>query len=223
MIARVLVQTLSVVIVRGLLKLVGLGPAPDAKDVEIAVLRHQLAVLGRQVPRPRYTVADRMVLSWLARLLPRERWKVFLVTPATLLRWHRQLVARRWTYPPTGRARRGLPKATVDLVVRVGGGEPTVGVPADRGGGPQTRRRGVGDLGPHHPAPPRTRSRSTAFAEGSHVGVLPTRSSCRDPGGGLLQRRDRHADAVRTCCSSSRSRPGGCTWPGSPPNPAGRG
>jgi putative transposase len=119
MIARVVVQTLSFVIVRGLLKLVGLGPAPEAKDVEIAVLRHQLAVLGRQVPRPRYTVADRMVLSSLARLLPRERWRVFLVTPSTLLRWHRELVARRWTYPPTGRARRGLPEATVDLVVRL--------------------------------------------------------------------------------------------------------
>jgi putative transposase len=119
MIACVLVQTLRVVIVRGLLKLVGLGPAPDAKDVEIAVLRHQLAVLGRQVPRPRYTVADRMVLSSLARLLRREWWKVFLVTPTTLLRWHRELVARRWTYPPTGRTRRGLPEATVDLVVRL--------------------------------------------------------------------------------------------------------
>lgn len=59
-----------------------------------------------------------MVLSSLARLLPRERWKVFLVTPATLLRWHRELVARRWTYPPTRRARRGLPEATVGLVVR---------------------------------------------------------------------------------------------------------
>jgi hypothetical protein len=72
----------------------GLGPAPDAKDVEIAVLRHQLAVVGRQVARPRYTVSDRMVLASLAR----PRWKVFLVTPATLMRWHRELVARRWTY-----------------------------------------------------------------------------------------------------------------------------
>jgi putative transposase len=119
MIARVVVRSLGFVFVRGLLKLVGLGPAPDAKDVEIAVLRHQLAVLGRQVSRPRYTVADRMVLASLARLLPRERWRVFLMTPSTLLRWHRELVARRWTYPPTGRAQRGLPEATVDLVVRL--------------------------------------------------------------------------------------------------------
>jgi putative transposase len=54
--------------------------------VEIVVLRHQLAVLGRQVKRPRYTPSDRLVLAWSARRLPRERWSVFLVTPATLLR-----------------------------------------------------------------------------------------------------------------------------------------
>src|SRR5439155_5465279 len=61
---------------------------------------------------------DRMVLAALARLLPRERWPAFLVTPATLLRWHRELVARRWTYPHTGQAPGGLPPETVDLVVR---------------------------------------------------------------------------------------------------------
>jgi putative transposase len=71
-------------------------------------LRHQLAVLGRQVKRPRYAVADRVVLASLTGLLLRERVEVFLVTPATLLRWHRELVARRWAYPLTGRARRGL-------------------------------------------------------------------------------------------------------------------
>jgi putative transposase len=96
-----------------------LGPSPGSRDVEIAVLRHQLAVLRRQVARPRYTPTDRMLLAVLARLLPRDRWRVFLVTPATLLRWHREFVARRWTYPPTGRGRRGLPEATVDLVVRL--------------------------------------------------------------------------------------------------------
>ena len=63
-----------------------MGPSPGARDVEIAVLRHQLAVLRRQVARPRYTPTDRMLLAVLARLLPRDRWRVFLVTPATLLR-----------------------------------------------------------------------------------------------------------------------------------------
>jgi hypothetical protein len=91
------VRTLALVIVRRVLGLVGLGPAPDAKDIEIAVLRHQLMVVRRQVARPRYAPQDRMVLAMLARLLPRERWAAFLVTPATLLRWHQDLVARRWT------------------------------------------------------------------------------------------------------------------------------
>jgi transposase InsO family protein len=113
------VRTLAFVIVRRVLGLVGLGSNPDAKDVEIAVLRHQLMVLRRQVARPRYGAADRMVLAMLAKLLPRERWSVFLVTPATLLRWHRDLVARRWTYRHTGRGQQGLDPEVVDLVVRM--------------------------------------------------------------------------------------------------------
>jgi hypothetical protein len=90
----------------------------DVDAVEIAVLRHQLGVLRRQVARPRYTPADRMLLAALARLLPRERWPVFLVTPSTLLRWHRELVARRWTYPHAG-TQRGLDPEVVELVVRL--------------------------------------------------------------------------------------------------------
>lgn len=114
-----MVQTLGFLIVRRLLGVLGLGRAPDARDVEIVVLRHQLAVLARQVARPRYTPTDRMVLAWLAKLLPRDRWRMFLVTPATLLRWHRELVCRRWTYPATGRGRQSLPDATIDLVLRL--------------------------------------------------------------------------------------------------------
>jgi len=113
------VRAVAFVIVRRMLGLVGLGPTPDAKDVEIAVLRHQLMVLRRQVARPRHTPVDRMVLAALARLLPRARWPVFLVTPATLLRWHRELVARRWTYRAVGRGRQGVATEVVDLVVRI--------------------------------------------------------------------------------------------------------
>ena len=93
------VRTLAFMIVRQFLGLVGLGCSADAKEVEIAVLRHQLLVLRRQVARPRYTPADRIVLAALAKLLPRDRWPIFLVTPSTLLRWHRELVRRRWIYP----------------------------------------------------------------------------------------------------------------------------
>jgi hypothetical protein len=67
------------------------------EDVEIAVLCHQLMVLRRQAARLRYAPADRIVLAMLAKLLPREVWSVFPVTPATLLRWHRELVARCWS------------------------------------------------------------------------------------------------------------------------------
>jgi len=95
----VLVRTVVFLAARRVLGLVGLGPSSDAKDVEIAVLRHQLMVLRRQVARPRYAPTDRLVLATLARLLPRRRWSVFLVKPGTLLRWHREMVRRRWTYP----------------------------------------------------------------------------------------------------------------------------
>ena len=83
------------------------------------MLRHQLAVLRRQVTRPRYTPADRMIFASLAKLLPRGRWSIFLVTPSTLLRWHRDLIRRRWTYPPTGRRRRGLDPEIAGLVLRL--------------------------------------------------------------------------------------------------------
>jgi hypothetical protein len=82
-------------VVRQILGLVDLGPSSDAKDVEIAVLRHQLMVLRRQVARPHYTPADRMILAALAKLLPRDRWPIILVTPSTLLRWHRESIRRR--------------------------------------------------------------------------------------------------------------------------------
>jgi hypothetical protein len=115
----VVVGTVALMIVRRVLGVLGCGPTPDANEVEIAVLRHQLAVLRRHVARPRYTPADRMLLAALAKLLPRQRWPVFLVTPATLLRWHRELVARRWTYPHTGSGARGLDEQVVDVVLRL--------------------------------------------------------------------------------------------------------
>jgi transposase InsO family protein len=91
------------------------------------VLRHQVAVLRRQVTRPDLEPADRVVLAVLSRLLPRPRWSVFFVTPATLLRWHRDLVARRWTYQ---HARPGRPPVNAqvrELVLRLAAGNPSWG------------------------------------------------------------------------------------------------
>ena len=77
-------------------------------DIEILVLRHQLAVLQRRTPRPRLQWIDRAVIAALARLLPARRRVGLLVTPATILRWHRQLITNRWT---TTHARPGLYRA----------------------------------------------------------------------------------------------------------------
>jgi len=67
--------------------------------VEVVMLRHEVAVLRRQVNRPTLQPADRALLAGPARLLPRRRLGRFFVQPDTLLRWHRDLVRRRWTYP----------------------------------------------------------------------------------------------------------------------------
>jgi putative transposase len=69
---------------------------PD-KDLEILVLRHQVAVLRRQVKRPIFRKTNRAFLAGASRILSRERWGAFVVRPETLLRWHRELVARKWT------------------------------------------------------------------------------------------------------------------------------
>jgi hypothetical protein len=74
-----------------------------AKGLEILVLRHQLRVLQRTAGRPQLRTVDRVLLAAVSRVLPRERWVDFLVAPATLLRWHRELVRRKWTYRRSGR------------------------------------------------------------------------------------------------------------------------
>lgn len=97
---------------RCLLQVALLRPRSDQfKELEIVVLRHELAVLRRQVHRPQFTPADRALLAAASRVLPPSQWRSFVVTPTTLLRWHRRLVARRWTYS----RRRGRPSVDAEI------------------------------------------------------------------------------------------------------------
>jgi putative transposase len=100
-----------------LLALLARGDA--AKDLELLVLRHQLTVLRRQIPRPKLEPADRALLAAISRVLPRARWSCFIVTPRTLLRWHRQMVARAWTYRRRGPGRPPLNDDVQQLIVRL--------------------------------------------------------------------------------------------------------
>jgi transposase len=123
-----MVMTLIYWALRRLLELiVARGRRDSANEIELLVLRHELAVLRRQLGRPRFRPADRALLAALGRLLPSERWSAVLVRPETIRRWHREAVARRWTYQHRSSGRPSLDRTVRELIVRLARENPTWG------------------------------------------------------------------------------------------------
>jgi transposase len=166
--------------VRNLFALLWLLARPRrSKELEILVLRHELALLRRQARQPRLTRADRALLAALSRTLPRVAWARFPVKPETLLRWHRQLVARRWTYAHRKAGRPPLESSRRTLILRLGRENPHWGYKRIAG---ELRAVGVSVSATSvrkvlleaglQPAPERTRSSWRAFLRAQGASVL---------------------------------------------------
>jgi putative transposase len=167
-------------LLRRLVALVGGSSDARRDDVEVLVLRHQLAVLRRQVGRPRLRRRDRLYLAALSRALPRQRWSSFLIRPQTLLRWHRELVRRKWTYRhgPAG-GRPPVAPDVRDLILRIGRENPRWGCLRIKGElaklGVRVSATAVRTLLRRHglgPAPRRSGPTWSEFLRGQAMGVL---------------------------------------------------
>jgi putative transposase len=180
--------------------LVGRRRTEFAKDVELMVLRHQLTVLERQAGRPSLRPADRAFLAALARVLPRRQRQGFIVTPQTLLRWHRELVRRKWTQPQRSPGRPPVNDRVRQLVLRLARENPRWGYPRIAGElrklglrvSPSTVRRLLLGAG-LRPAPRRAGPSWRDFLRQQAASML----ACD-----FLRLRRSHYGAS-TCCSSS--------------------
>jgi putative transposase len=196
------VSALYVVVGRLLELLVLFARRDRAKELEILVLRHELSVLRRQAGRPRFEPHDRLLLAALSRLLPRRNWEVFLVRPETLLRWHRRLVTRRWTYPHRRPGRPPLGREVRELVLRLARENTSWGYLRIVG---ELRKLGIAVSATSvrntlaaaglPPAPQRDRQSWRSFLRAHGESIRPATSS----------QSTRSGSDVYTCSSSSRS------------------
>jgi transposase len=150
-----------------------------SRELEILVLRHELAILRRQASQPRLTRADRALLAALSRALPRAAWASFPVKRETLLRWHRQLIARRWTYAHTAPGRPPIKSSLRTMILRIARENPHWGyrriVGELKGLGVNVSATSVRKVLLEEgmpPAPERTRSSWRAFLRAQAASVL---------------------------------------------------
>ena len=177
------------------------------KEIEILVLRHQLAVLQRRTPRPRMTLDRPRRDRRPHPTAPDRRRLGLLVTPATILRWHRQLIARRWTTQPVPARSTGHPRRPARPGPSPGHRESHVGVPTDPR---RARRPRLPDRRLHrldHPA--HRRHRPFDAASRTDLGAVPAGAGARDPRVRLVPPRHHHpAPAVRVLRHRARHPPG---------------
>jgi hypothetical protein len=199
--------------------LLGRFQSEHAKDVEIAVLRHQLKVLRRQVKPPELRPADRALLALLSRALPRWRWSIFLVTPDTILRWHRRLVTRKWTQPSRRGGRPPLADHVVALILRLARESPRWGYRRIQG---ELKKLGIRVSATSiravllgnglRPAPRRPSVTWRAFLGAQAAGIVAT---------DLLHRGDRAAqDPLRPVLHRAWNATGSARWRHRPPERA---
>jgi putative transposase len=158
--------------VRSLFGLVLLfGRSDRSKELEILVLRHELVLLQRRSGRPRIERSDRALLATLSRALPRRRWATLSVSPETVLRWHRHLVTRRWTYPRVKPGRPPLERPRRELILRFARENPHWGYQRIAG---ELKQLGLGGRSDNRAEGPEFRGHSASTRSGtSIVAVIP--------------------------------------------------